>query len=91
MNTLFIFNKFLYSNELEYVIKGENWRKALRIYISGKNNLTKHLLIIKTTITLKKYILGVVPLLWIHNICDRMGEERYVREIDYSFGAGTFI
>lgn len=34
--------------------------------------------------------LGIVPLLWINNICDRMGDELYVRGIDYSFGAGTF-
>lgn len=34
--------------------------------------------------------LGIVPLVWSHNICDRMGDELYARRIDYSFGAGTF-
>ncbi len=34
--------------------------------------------------------LGIVPLIWNHNICDRMGDELHARGIDYSFGAGTF-
>jgi len=34
--------------------------------------------------------LGIVPIVWMNNICDRMGTELEYRNINYSFGAGTF-
>ena len=33
---------------------------------------------------------GIVPLVWSHRLCTRIGNELYRRGIDYSFGAGTF-
>ena len=33
---------------------------------------------------------GIVPLIWANNLCDRIGGELRTRNIDYSFGAGTF-
>ena len=33
---------------------------------------------------------GIVPLVWCHNLCSRMGNELMRRRIPYSFGAGTF-
>lgn len=34
--------------------------------------------------------LGIVPLVWYHNLCDRIGNELRRRGINYAFGAGTF-
>ncbi len=34
--------------------------------------------------------MGIVPLVWSHKICARIGTELKRRRIDYSFGAGTF-
>jgi hypothetical protein len=34
--------------------------------------------------------LGIVPLIWSHRLCDRIGTELARRGIDYKFGAGTF-
>ncbi len=34
--------------------------------------------------------LGIVPLVWSHRLCDRIGTELARRGIDYKFGAGTF-
>lgn len=34
--------------------------------------------------------LGIVPLVWNHNLCNRIGNELARRNIDYKFGAGTF-
>ena len=34
--------------------------------------------------------LGIYPLIWIHNLCDRIGSELNRRGIDYKFGASTF-
>ena len=34
--------------------------------------------------------LGIVPLVWSHRLCKRIGAELARRGIDYSFGAGTF-
>ncbi len=34
--------------------------------------------------------LGIVPLVWSHKLCSRIGKELDRRGIDYSFGAGTF-
>lgn len=34
--------------------------------------------------------LGIYPLIWIHNLCDRMGSELNRRGIDYKFSASTF-
>jgi len=34
--------------------------------------------------------LGIVPLIWYHRICDRMGNELRRRGIPYEFGAGTW-
>lgn len=34
--------------------------------------------------------LGIAPLVWIHRLCKRMGNELSRRGIDYKFGAGTF-
>ena len=34
--------------------------------------------------------LGIVPLVWYHRICKRIGAELTRRGVNYSFGAGTF-
>ena len=34
--------------------------------------------------------LGIVPLVWNHRICDRIGNELKRRNIQYEFGASTF-
>ena len=34
--------------------------------------------------------LGIVPLVWHHRTCDRMGAELKRRQIDYNFGAADF-
>ena len=34
--------------------------------------------------------LGIGMIVWIHNLCARMGKELQRRGISYSFGAGTF-
>ena len=34
--------------------------------------------------------LGIVPLVWNHKLCNRIGTELSRRGISYSFGAGTF-
>ena len=34
--------------------------------------------------------LGIVPLVWTHRLCAKIGRELRRRSIDYSFGAGTF-
>ena len=34
--------------------------------------------------------LGIVPLVWSHKLCARIGDELMRRGINYSFGAGTF-
>lgn len=33
---------------------------------------------------------GIVPLVWWHRICGRIGVNLHERNIDYSFGSGTF-
>ncbi len=33
---------------------------------------------------------GIVPLVWTHRLCSRMGNELKRRSIDYNFGAATF-
>jgi len=33
---------------------------------------------------------GIVPLIWYHNISERIGNELRRRDLGYSFGAGTF-
>lgn len=34
--------------------------------------------------------LGIVPLVWWHRICNRIGTDLEVRAIDYPFGSGTW-
>ena len=34
--------------------------------------------------------LGIAPIVWIHRLCNRMGDELAARSIPYSFGAGSF-
>ena len=34
--------------------------------------------------------LGIYPLVWIHNFCNRIGTELERRDIEYEFGARTF-
>lgn len=34
--------------------------------------------------------LGIVPLVWYHRLCNRMGDELHRRGIAYDFNAGTF-
>lgn len=34
--------------------------------------------------------LGIVPLVWSHRLCARIGNELMRRNIDYNFGAGAF-
>lgn len=34
--------------------------------------------------------LGIASIVWMHNLCDRIGNELKRRGIDYDFGAGTF-
>lgn len=34
--------------------------------------------------------LGIVPLVWYHRLCARMGDELRARSIPYAFGAGDF-
>ena len=34
--------------------------------------------------------LGIVPLIWYNNICGRIGQELCYRNLNYSFGSGTF-
>lgn len=34
--------------------------------------------------------LGIVPLVWMHRICNRMGNELSIRRLPYSISAGTF-
>ena len=34
--------------------------------------------------------LGIMMLIWWHNICDRIGDELKYRKIKYSFGAGSY-
>lgn len=34
--------------------------------------------------------LGIMMLVWWHNICDRIGDELKYRKINYSFGAGSY-
>ncbi len=34
--------------------------------------------------------LGIVPLVWYHRLCNRMGDELVARNIPYSINAGTF-
>lgn len=34
--------------------------------------------------------LGIYPLIWMHNLCDRIGNELHRRSIFYSFGPSTF-
>ena len=41
-------------------------------------------------ITLAPLTLGILPWVWIHNMCDRIGIELRRREIKYKFGASTF-
>ena len=49
---------------------------------------TMHFLI--ATLLLGGITLGIVPLVWIHKYCARLGNEVARRGIAYSFGAGTF-
>ncbi len=49
---------------------------------------TMHFLI--ATLLLGAITLGIVPLVWIHKYCARLGNELARRGIAYSFGAGTF-
>lgn len=39
---------------------------------------------------LAPFTLGIYGLVWIHNMCNRVGGELQRRNIDYSFGASTF-
>lgn len=34
--------------------------------------------------------LGIVPLVWMHRICNRIGDELIARNLPYSISAGTF-
>lgn len=34
--------------------------------------------------------IGIYPLIWYTNLCSRIGDELVRRNIDYSFGAGTY-
>ena len=49
---------------------------------------TMHYLIV--TLLLGGITLGIVPLVWIHRLCNRIGDELNRRNIDYYFSAGTF-
>ena len=52
----------------------------------GKKTMNYYLLIfIVTPLTL-----GIAPLVWMHKICNRMGNELKRRQIDYNFGAKDF-
>lgn len=33
---------------------------------------------------------GIVPLVWMHRLCNRIGDELAARKLSYSIGAGTF-
>lgn len=49
---------------------------------------TMHYLI--ATLLLGPITLGIVPLVWRHKICNRMGNELKIRKIPYVFDASTF-
>ena len=33
---------------------------------------------------------GIAPIVWIHRLCNRMGNQLVARSLPYSFGAGSF-
>ena len=41
-------------------------------------------------VTLTPVTLGILPLVWMHNFCCRIGDELNYRRINYKFGAKTF-
>ena len=49
---------------------------------------TMHFLI--AFLLLSAITLGIVPIVWMHKYCNRVGAELNRRGIDYKFGAGTF-
>lgn len=51
----------------------------------GKNTMNWFLAMLLGCVTL-----GIVPLLWYHNTCNRIGNQLAKRGISYSFGAGSF-
>ena len=51
----------------------------------GKRTVSYFGMILLTPITL-----GIFPLVWIHNFCNRVGDELKRRQIDYKFSAKTF-
>lgn len=52
----------------------------------GKSTMTYYLI----CFVFSWLTLGIVPLIWFHNLSNRIGRELLVRNLPYQFGTGTF-
>jgi hypothetical protein len=52
----------------------------------GKNTMTFYLI----ALLFSWLSLGIIPLIWFHNLSSRIGKELLVRNLPYQFSAGTF-
>ncbi len=52
----------------------------------GKSTMTYYLILF----VFSWLTLGIVPLIWYHNLSNRIGNELIVRNLPYQFSAGTF-